>query len=427
MDRVDTLLNPQRQVFSVLGSIAKAPDLYLKDENKLTDKDFLTDFHKTLFNAMKNIIIGNSLITEINPITVDNFLKPYPRYYNIWNENNGFEYLEDAKEAAQEEMYAHDYDVVKKYSLLRQYREIGIDVKDLFDYDGDNAKITKDATRIEEMTLGDILEHYTSKVIDLRNTVNESSGEIVKFDIADGIDDLFEQLAQKPEMGYPFVNEYYNGLFRGMRPGKFLLRSGDTGTGKTRQDIIDMVNVAADERYEFGTGWVKTAITYPILFISTELNKQELQVLTLAYLTGLTTTEIEQGEFNDEKKARLAHGVEVIKRSKMHFVFVADFSINDIRLLVEEHVLKYDIQYVVFDYIQNSPKLSRTLQESYGRTLREDEIVQSLSRQLKEIAEKYELFIISSTQLNGKAKDESVFVSKDANVLRGGKQYLPPR
>lgn len=421
MDRADTLLNPQRQIFSVMGNIAKSPSLYLKDDNKLSDKDFVTDFHKVLFNAMKNIIVGNSNINEINSITIDNFLKPYPRYYNIWSENNGVDYLEDARETAQNEMYHHDYDVVKKYSLLRQYKDIGIDIKDLYDYDGDTSKVTNDASSIDEMSIDDILEHYTSKVIDIRNDVNENSGEIVKFDINDDIDNLFERLSLRPEMGYPFVNEYYNGLFRGMRPGKYMLRSGDTGTGKTRQDIIDMCNVACDEKYEIGRGWVNTGKAYDILFISTELNKQELQVLTLAYLTGISTSDIESGQYNEENRAKLEHGVEVIKRSKMHFVFIADFSISDIQLLIEEHVLKYEIQYVVFDYIQNSQKLSRTLQEGFGHTLREDEIVQTFSKKLKELAEKYSLFIISSTQLNGKAKDESVFVSKDANVLRGGR------
>lgn len=422
MDRVDTLLNPQRQIFSVVGNIAKNPSLFLKDDNKITGNDFVTDFHKMLFNAMRNIIIGNTSVDDITPVTIDNFLKPYPRYYDIWTQNDGITYLEDARDYAQESMYDHDYDIVKKYSLLRQYKDNGVDVRDIYNYDGDANEITNSASKIDEMSINDILEHYTSKVIDIRNDVNADGGEIVKFSISDDIDDLFTKLSESPDMGFPFVNAYYNGLFKGMRPGKYLLRSGDTGTGKTRQDIIDMCNVACDEKYEIGRGWVRQSANYDILFISTELNKQELQVLTLAYLTGMTSSEIESGEYTEEGRQRLQHGVEVIKRSRMHFVYVSDFSMNDIQLLIEEHVMKYDVQYVVFDYIQNSPKLSRTIKESYGgRDIREDEIVQTFSRKLKELAEKYQLFIISSTQLNGKAKDESVFVSKDANVLRGGR------
>ena len=86
--------------------------------------------------------------------------------------------------------------------------------------------------------------------------------------------------------------------------------------------------------------------------MSTELNKQELQVLALAYLTGMTSSDIESGEYNSEQRKMLQHGVDVIKRAKMHFVYIADFSLNDIRLLIEEHVMKYQVQYVVFDYIQ---------------------------------------------------------------------------
>jgi len=104
----------------------------------------------------------------------------------------------------------------------------------------------------------------------------------------------------------------------------------------------------------------------------------------------------------------------------MEFVYIEDFSVTDIQMTIEENVIKHGTKFVVFDYIQNSPKLSRSLQEKYGHNLREDEILIELSRSLKNLSEKYGIFIMSSTQLNGYAEDENIRISRGARVLRGG-------
>lgn len=417
------ILDPQSQIFSVLGTICNEPLRFRQLSNPLEKKDFVTGFHTVVFIAISNLITENPSLKTIKELDIDTYLKPYPKYYAIWDKNRGPEYIHSAKQQSNPDTFNSDYEVVKKYSLLRQYIKSGIDVSDLFDFEsGDMEKINAGAKLIESMSLEDILDHYTTKVMDIRNSVNEDSGTIVKFNIDDDIDTLIERLQNTPDLGYPFTNGYYNTLFKGMRGGKFLLRSGDTGTGKTRQAIRDMCNVACSERYESSrAGWVKTGEPMPILFISTELNKDELQVLALAYLSGLESNEIESGNFDPGAIKRLEHAIKVMKQSQMYFVYIEDFSVADISAIIEEYVTNYSIRYVEFDYIQSSPKLSKSLQDAFGHALREDEVIFNLARQLKTLAEKYEIFIMSSTQLNGKAKDDNTSISRDANVIRGSR------
>lgn len=420
--QVERRLNPQRQIFSVIGNIANNPTFVRELEDPIQEKDFILAFHKTAFNAISNIVYENPSIKSVDALDIDNYLKQYPKYYEIWSQNNGVDFIGEAKQAAKEELFDNDVSIVKKYSLLRTYIDNGIDISDLYDYTSSDMDIlNQSAETISKMTFTDIIEHYTNKIINIRNDVNENNGQIIKFDINDGIDTLLDRLQESPEMGYPFVNGYYNGLFRGMRTTKFMLRSGDTGTGKTRQAMKDMCNISCAERYETGKGWVSTGPSLPILFISTELNKEELQILALAYVSGIGTSDIENGDYDKTARMRLERAVQVIKSSNMHFVFIDDFSVNDIQLLIEEHVINFGIKYCVFDYIQNAAKLSRTLQESFGHVLREDEVLYNLSRRLKAMAEKYDVFVMSSTQLNGKAKEENTSLSRDANVLRGGR------
>lgn len=424
MDIVDEKLNPTGQVFSVLGHIANNPIELLGATIHLSSDDFVSTFHQVIFNAINNIAIDSkSQISDITPLAVDVYLKPFAKYYSIWQSNDGVQFLTDAKESQGQFSFHHDYTLLKKFSTLRKYYNQGIDIRDIFDYEtSDLNKINKFNEDIEKMEVSDIVEHYTNKVINIRDEINEDDDSIVKFNADDDIDTLLTRLNEEPVMGYPFINGYYNTLFRGMQGGRFMLRSAASGGSKTRSAIRDMANASFSERYEMGKGWIKSnQATVPTLFISTELNKNELQTILLAYVSGLTTSSIESGNYTPFEKKRLQHAVEVIKESEMYFVYVEDFSAVDIQMIIEEYVVRHNIKFAVFDYIQNSPKLTKTFQESYNnRGLREDEILVELSRSLKNMSEKYNIFIMSSTQLNSMADDDNIRVSRTGRALRGG-------
>ena len=422
MDIVDEKLNPTGQVFSVLGHIANNPIELLGNRVNLGADDFVNPFHQVVFNAIKNIAVDSkSTIKEITPLAVDVYLEPFAKYYNVWKNNDGVQYLTDAKKSQEQFSFEHDYSLVKKFSTLRKYYREGVDIKDIFDYEtSDLNKRNEFNKKIEAMEVSDIVEHYTNKIINIRDEITIDDEAVVKFSADEGIDTLLARLNEEPVMGYPFINGYYNTLFRGMQGGRFMLRSAASGGSKTRSAIRDMANASFSERYETGKGWVNTGATVPTLFISTELNKDELQTILLAYVSGLSTSSIESGDYSKFEKQRLEHAVEVIKRSNMYFVYVEDFSTVDIQMTIEEYVVRHNIKFAVFDYIQNSPKLSKSFQESYGHNLREDEILIELSRSLKNMSEKYDIFIMSSTQLNSMSDDDNIRVSRTGRALRGG-------
>lgn len=73
----------------------------------------------------------------------------------------------------------------------------------------------------------------------------------------------------------------------------------------------------------------------------------------------------------------------------------------------------------MFDYIQTSLKiLEEITKRSGGVRLREDNILFMLSARLKDLANKYGIFIMSATQLNGDYRDSEM---PDQNLLRGAK------
>ena len=75
-----------------------------------------------------------------------------------------------------------------------------------------------------------------------------------------------------------------------------------------------------------------------------------------------------------------------------------------------------NVKYVFYDYIFTSPAL---LKQFSAAGLREDVILGMLSNQLKEIAKTYNVFIMTSTQLNGASYKDGE--KRDARMLRGAK------
>lgn len=415
---IGNALNPTRAIYSVIGNVCKNSEIVKDPEVVLGERDFVQDFHKIVYSAINNIAFSTSDVGKITPVDIDNFLSDYPVYYKIWDENNGIKYVQDAINHCNPDTFQQDYERLKKFTLLRNYVSEGIDVSDIYEYQSATLQeMNESSEKLEKMTIPDIIEHYTQKMITIREDWNIEKGVVKDFKAGDDLDTFLERIQNEPDMGFPFQNSYYNALFRGMRSGKFLLRSGETGSGKTRQAIRDMCSIACSEMYETGRGWVSLGPCYPVLFISTELDKEEVQAIMLAFLTGIPDTEIKNGNYDAGTKMRLEKGIEVLKNAPFFVSYIEDFSISDIEMKIEQYIIKENIQYAAFDYIQIVPKLSKTMQKNFGTTLREDQVLVHFSAALKNIAARYDIFLESSTQLNRGAKE---FENRDASSLRGG-------
>ena len=96
-----------------------------------------------------------------------------------------------------------------------------------------------------------------------------------------------------------------------------------------------------------------------------------------------------------------------------------DFSLQDVENKIKKNIRDHDVRYVCFDYIHTSLKiLEEITRRSGGVKLREDTILFMLSIRLKDLCNKYGIFILSSTQLNS---DYQVSETPDQNLLRGAK------
>jgi replicative DNA helicase len=411
-------LDPRRSVYTVLGILCHKPQIVRNQEMPLNEGDFFHKFHKNIFAAINNIAYSDATIEKVTAVDIDNYLAQYPANYKIWEQHNGFDFIQNAIDNVNIKTYKNNYWRLKKFAMLRDYVEQGMDVTSLYDYRVEDLALQEEQMRaLDKMTIDNMIEHFSLKMIQLRDKWQIGDNK-KSFMAGEGMAGLLDRLRETPEFGYPFRNGYYNALFRGMRFKKFMLRSAGTGVGKTRHSIADLAGIACSHIWDYETkSYISNGPTHPVLFISTELEKEELQTGMLAHISGVDEDVIKNGGYSSDIQKRLEKGIEIIAAAPYYVVYIDDFSINDIETIIEQHIIEHDVKYIGFDYIQMVPKLARTMQEAFAGALREDQILVQLSAALKLLSNKYDVYVISATQLNRNSKDHEM---RDTSSLRGG-------
>ncbi len=420
----DKFLNPQASIANILGSLCKKPELLINNDVKLEKNDFVLKFHQIVFTAVNNIISDVGTENPISAFDVDTFLKNFESYYQVWKENRGLDYLQSCVDNANLNTFNLNYETVKKMALLRLYKSKGFSLEDIYDFTtSDPTKLTKQQEQLAKMSLDDIVAFFDNLSQNIKDRVRTWQNGSNNFQAGDNLDEFLDSIQESPLYGLGFNDGYLNTLTGGMRLGKFYLRSMATGRGKTRLGILDLLKVSASEMYDVRTSkWYQNPSPQPSLFISTELEQDEIDLILLSAVTKLQPDVIRSGKYSAEERERLDRGVKALKNSPLHFVELPEFSIADVTNIIDNYVLNYDCQYVVFDYIQMSSKLARTTREAFKDVnLRDDQILLELATELKNIANRRHIYIMSATQLNGGHASDDYYSSKTEGALRGAK------
>ena len=184
--------------------------------------------------------------------------------------------------------------------------------------------------------------------------------------------------------------------------------------------IADSCYIACNKIYDdtFGT-WIKNGIQEPVLYITTEQDKNEIQTMMLAFLSNVNEEHIIYNEYEGNEKERVMEAAKILKDSPLYIRELPDFSLQDVENEIKKGIRDHDVKYIFHDYIHTSMKiLEEITRRSGGVKLREDNILFMLSNKLKDICNQYGVFIMSATQLNGDYVDSK---TPDQNLLRGAK------
>ena len=406
-------------IVQVIGCVFKSPQLLeYTDKYVITEEDFPDEFHKIIFGTIFKLHeLGAEKIT-LNSIL--DYLSTRPKYEALFIKQKGEEWITKAAENANTSSFDYYYNRMKKMTLLRALDSHGITVTDI--YDPDNIVDLKLRQKQEDFLDNTSLEGLAQVIQDKLDTIKAdyidgSWGEA--YQAGDGLDNLLNELEQSPEVGVPLYGPLINSVTRGARLKKFYLRSAPTGVGKSRTMIADACNIGCTMIYDDTFGWIRNGTSEPVLYITTEQELGEIQTMMVAFLADINEEHILNGKYEGDERERKDRAVSILKESPIYIEVMPDFSLQDVENKIKKNIRDHDVKYVCFDYIHTSLKiLEEITRRSGGVKLREDTILFMLSIRLKDLCNKYGIFIMSSTQLNS---DYQISETPDQNLLRGAK------
>lgn len=408
-------------VLQVIGSILVCPEDFLEEEGTYfyNEADFTEDLHRVVFSAASNLYQQGA--KKIDAKTIEDYLMDNrPASLAIYLTNNGMQWVTEVANCAETVDFDYYYMRMKKMTLLRSYEKVGMDLTWLYDPDIlDPTERQRQKIRFDNYSLNELADVIDNRILDIREMYvdNATDGSSA---IGDGIFELLAGLNEQPEMGAPLYGPYINTITRGARLGKFYLRSAATGVGKSRTMMADACNMACNKIYDTSLEkWVDNGEKLDTLFISVELEPDELKTMALAFLSGVNESHILDAEYLPGEQKRVEEAAQVLMESPLYIEYLPDYSLKDIENTIKRSIRLRKTQYIFLDYIATSMKIIEEIaSRSSGMKLREDNILFLLSSRLKDICCKYDVHIFSSTQLNAAYKSEEI---PDQNLLRGSK------
>lgn len=182
--------------------------------------------------------------------------------------------------------------------------------------------------------------------------------------------------------------------------------------------LADACTMACNRIYDSQKNKWEDKGSQPVLFISTELDVEELTTMALAFLTGYNEEDILMQRIT-MKDPRLSEAANVLKHSPLYLEILPDYTIKQVENTIKRNIRVNHTKAIFFDYLNSSLGLfSEVTSQTHGMAMREDIILSLLSTRLKEIANDFNVFIMSATQTNASAKSDPI---PDANLLKGSK------
>lgn len=403
----------ERSIKKVLTSLYTHNDLIISPDYPLRLNDFALKKYQAIYNALYNLYtLGNSNI-DISDII--GYFQQQTVLYSKFVEDGGMDILYEICNDNADSNFEYHYKIIKKYALLTDLQNSGIDISELYDVSLPVDRLEQQLARFNAMELEDIFKHYNIKLNDIQGKY-ENFLEKTCISAAHGIEELVRQLQTIPEVGLPLEGDIYNTVTRGARLKKLYIDSGSSGSGKSRRMAGNATRLSIPMYFDTQTNmWINTGYASKVLYITTELEHAEVQTLVLAYMTGINEDKILNNKCTDAEEERISLAIEYLKQNDNLIIeYMPDPTIVALKTLIKKHALQDDVKYVFYDYIH----IGAGLVANRDKQMRDDVILLLLTNTLKELANELDIHISTATQLNGEYEEKEV---KNENLIRGSK------
>src|SRR5690606_27527632 len=169
-----------------------------------------------------------------------------------------------------------------------------------------------------------------------------------------------------------------------MKPGRLLLLGAQSGVGKRWIALHWALYLAvlADE-------------PIPVLYLNSEMPEEDVAQRALAVLAGVPLGDVQKGARVDEVGPKLDEAVRKFEDGQLHLSDdIWNLDLAHLEALIVQYKAEHGVRLVIVDYLQNLWEV-----RSRGDAYRWETLMQ-VSSQLKQLAQRYEVGIIATAQLN---------------------------
>lgn len=402
---------------NVLGCLLNNPLLCLDDKYKLDKYDFKPNaLHHIIFISISNLVSQGA--KEISGFEIDQYLQNFKPQAEIFNDNNGLEFCKVISELNSSDNIDVFYNNVKKFSVLRRYKENGFDITKFYD---ESKSESDELSKLASVSVEDILSYYDKLQTEIRkNFYTRTDIEEVK--VGDNLFNIKEEFKKAPMFGATTFSKKLNTLTRGWIQGQLTIYSMPSGTGKSTLGIENCVLVSAKEIWDYTQHKFISNPTYTgdgSLYLEYEMDANyEVQPKFLSSISGVPTNHILNGTYEQDEEERVDYAIKVLENSEIYIVVMPSFTTDLIETYCRDYATNKNCQYIVFDYISEQASVNSEIARKNGVTTRSDMVLSTLASKLKDIAMSYNVAVMTFTQCNANIGVQDIL---DAGCIAGSR------
>jgi replicative DNA helicase len=214
----ESINNIQNEILFV-GAIYKNPELIIEYSQYVKSKYDFDDI-VTKFYYDNAVIIYQNRTQTFNKATISTYMTEDKERLSTFNKYGGWKTLESWIKLAITDDTKNYFEVLKKYSLLREYSRNGFDVSKIQNH-----------KRFESFSALDIYRLIRGKTDRIQTVImTNSEAEILNTKVKDLIDECLD----RPDMGLQTPYPSYNEMFRGLISGSTMATGMLSNAGKSR-------------------------------------------------------------------------------------------------------------------------------------------------------------------------------------------------
>ena len=351
----------------------KSDEFILASSSGLLPSDFAVDGHRYIWMAMAYLIDKDE---ELDPISITNVYTDEKANEAI-KELGGLDYIEAMKGSPVAPNTIMFVGHIRQASARRAIYERADKLKDkaLKDQDTDiNNFLGEAETEMRDVSI----EYQVSKDV---------------YKLGDGIGDRLKDKLLNPQsiIGLKTGWKGFDKASLGLVDGELTIVGARSKVGKSTVLLNWCKKISVEDEV-------------PVLYIDTEMYKEEQEDKLLSMLSGVTHSEVRNGMFGKDtingtarsKIEKVQKASKKLAGSPFYHVYLPSFTLEKVQALARKYQLEYGVKLIVFDYIKLPSSNSNLGDKEY-------QALGYLTSGLKDLAGQLQIPIVSAVQLNRSA------------------------